>query len=84
MDDYYPGKNQEINLKFSADVAYGANIDQVTINEETYEVEKLPDTNDYTVKFVIDPYSDNCSFRHSARSKQGHWLRCPVHRGFSQ
>ncbi|WP_294188685.1 ZmpA/ZmpB/ZmpC family metallo-endopeptidase [uncultured Clostridium sp.] len=51
MEDYYLSKNEEINLKFSADVAYGATIEEVTINEETYEVEKLPDTNDYTVKF---------------------------------
>lgn len=50
MDNYYPEKNEEIELKFSAYVSYGAKIDEVTINGQAYKVENEENTTNYIVK----------------------------------
>ncbi len=50
MDNYYPQKNEEIELKFSAFVSYDAKIEEVTINGQMYPVENEPNTTNYVVK----------------------------------
>lgn len=50
MDNYYPEKNEEIELKFSATVSYDAKIEEVTINGQDYKVENEQNTTNYSVK----------------------------------
>lgn len=53
IDNYYPNKNEEIDLKFSAVVSYDAKIEEVTINGENYKVEPIKESDDYIVKINV-------------------------------
>lgn len=53
MEEFYYNKNQEIELKFSANVSYGAEIEKVIIHKQEYPVEKEQDTNHYVVKIIL-------------------------------
>ena len=48
-NNYYPKKNQEVNLNFLGEVDYGAIIEKAVINNQEYEVTKAVDSNIYTV-----------------------------------
>lgn len=65
MDNYYPEKNDEIELKFTAIVSYGAKIEEVTINGENYKVENEPDTSNYFVKIKAQDKSGIQEFKFS-------------------
>lgn len=49
QDNYYPYKNEEVNLTFLGDVSYNAIIEKVIINNNEYEVKKVENSNIYTV-----------------------------------
>ncbi|HBC2029586.1 TPA: hypothetical protein I9Z65_001471 [Clostridium perfringens] len=63
MENYYINKNEEIDLKFSANVSYGAVIDEVTINDKVYKVEKVIDTDEYYVKLNVGDESGIKEFK---------------------
>lgn len=51
LENYYPNKNQDINLKFDASVSYDANVKKVVVNGQEYEVQKVEGANhEYTFK----------------------------------
>lgn len=50
IENYYPDKSQEIKVKINALVSYGASIEKLVINDEEYEVEKIPNT---TSEYII-------------------------------
>ena len=47
--NYYPYKNEEVNLIFLGDVSYNAIIEKVIINNNEYQVKKVENSNIYTV-----------------------------------
>ena len=47
--NYYPQKNEEVNLIFLGDVSYNASIEKVVINGKEYNVKKSEDSNIYSV-----------------------------------
>ena len=47
--NYYPNKNDEVNLIFVGDVSYDAVIEKAIINNQEYQVKKANDTSIYTV-----------------------------------
>ena len=47
--NYYPNKNDEVNLIFVGDVSYDAVIEKAIINNQEYQVKKADDTSIYTV-----------------------------------
>ena len=49
QDNYYPYKNEEVNLIFLGDVSYNAIIEKVIINNNEYQVKKVENSNIYTV-----------------------------------
>lgn len=63
MDNYYPQKNEEIELKFSAVVSYDAKIESVTINGQEYQVENEPDTINYVAKIKVQENSGIQEFK---------------------
>ena len=50
MDRFYFEKQEEIALKFYAQVSYGAEIEYVTVNGAEYEVQKAEGSSEYTVQ----------------------------------
>ena len=57
MENYYPKKNEEIELRFLANTTFGATVEEVTINGENYKVEKNSDENYYFVKLNVGDIS---------------------------
>ncbi|MDY2630143.1 MAG: hypothetical protein SOV85_02140 [Clostridium sp.] len=49
QDNYYPYKNEEVNIIFLGDVSYNAIIEKVIINNNEYQVKKVENSNIYTV-----------------------------------
>ena len=51
LENYYPNKNEELTLKFSGNVSYGATIEKVKVNGSEYETILNNDsTNEYSIK----------------------------------
>lgn len=63
MDNYYPEKDKEIELKFSATVSYDAKIEEVMINGQEYRVENEPNTTNYSVKIKVQNTSGIQEFK---------------------
>ena len=51
--NYYPNKNEEIEISFDADVNYDATIKNITINNEEYDVKKEENTSKYSIKINV-------------------------------
>ena len=54
-ENLHPNKNQDIIIKFNGDISFGANIKKVTMNGIEYDVEKSPNTADYTFTINVGP-----------------------------
>lgn len=63
MDNYYPQKSEEIELKFSANVSYDAKIESVTINGQEYQVENEAGTINYVAKIKVQENSGIQEFK---------------------
>lgn len=63
MDNYYPQKKEEIELKFSAIVSYDAKVESVTINGQEYPVENEPNSINYVVKIKVQENSGIQEFK---------------------
>lgn len=50
LENAYPNKYQEIQVKLNADVSFGATIEKIVMNGQEYEVLKEPNTSLYTFK----------------------------------
>lgn len=50
IENAYPKKNEEIQVKLNADVSYGATIKKIIMNNQEYKVEKEQNTSLYTFK----------------------------------
>lgn len=50
LQNYYPNKNEKLELNFDAVVSYDAVIEKATINGKEYDVQRDIDTNTYKVK----------------------------------
>ena len=50
IENIFPNKNQEILVKFNADISYGANIKKIIINNQEYKVDKDLNTSLYIIK----------------------------------
>lgn len=53
LDNAYPNKNEDVVVKWNADVSFGANIQKITMNGVEYEVEKESNTALYTIKLNV-------------------------------
>lgn len=53
LENYYPSKNQELELRFYASVNYGAIVRKVVIDGQEYEAKKVGDSNEYKVKVNV-------------------------------
>ena len=60
MENYYPNKNEDIELKFLANASFGAIVEEATINDKTYKVKFNPDVNEYSVKVNV---GDTCGIK---------------------